>query len=542
MSKIPSHIRKIVASSNNGNLGSTYQLVQIYEKGIGVNADDKMAENYKELCRQQLDKGYQFRLKSLKLFDFKGISELTLDFPDKSKVNVFVGNNGSGKSSILDAIKKLLTHISARLATQSYNGDLIEPLEISNGGANSSTIVGSFNLNTVKASMELKRVKGLTLSKDKGKYTEINDLTKLLKAPSSAGDKMNFPLLASYTVDRANDVTTRDIEKSDEIIDSHVWDQAKAYSKSLNGKSDFKLFFRWFKELVEFSNDNSTVLNRLQERLKAKQEEMDNPLIKALVEANKDSEQTKALLSRYQEEITLLKEEINNVSTLKDKTLEVVCDAIYKFIPEFSNLKIQRQPLDLVVTKNNMELSVLQLSQGEKSLLSLVADIARRLTLLNPSLDNPLTGTGIVLIDEIDLHLHPSWQQTIVPKLLDTFPNIQFFISTHSPQVCHTLDSESVWVISEGKTTKAPKGLRGSLSSWVLSKLFYVEARPPEDSFTKLLNQYREMVLGDRFDELKAKEARKTLGKHFGNDYDELVELDLFIENKRWELDFEKDQ
>lgn len=86
----------------------------------------------------------------------------------------------------------------------------------------------------------------------------------------------------------------------------------------------------------------------------------------------------------------------------------------------------------MTVIKNGSEISIFNLSQGEKTLIALVSDIARRLVILNPSLENPLNGYGIVLIDEIDLHLHPKWQQTIVQKLENTFPNIQFILSTHS--------------------------------------------------------------------------------------------------------------
>ncbi len=62
------------------------------------------------------------------------------------------------------------------------------------------------------------------------------------------------------------------------------------------------------------------------------------------------------------------------------------------------------------IDKNGQTLNVLQLSQGEKSLMALVGDIARRLAMMNPMLGNPLNGEGIVLIDEVDMHPHPTWQ------------------------------------------------------------------------------------------------------------------------------------
>jgi predicted ATP-binding protein involved in virulence len=79
------------------------------------------------------------------------------------------------------------------------------------------------------------------------------------------------------------------------------------------------------------------------------------------------------------------------------------------------------------------------LSDGEKSIISIVTDIARRLTLLNPDLQNPCHGSGIVLIDELDLHLHPRWQRIIVSKLRDIFPEIQFICTSHSPFIVQSM-------------------------------------------------------------------------------------------------------
>jgi len=87
----------------------------------------------------------------------------------------------------------------------------------------------------------------------------------------------------------------------------------------------------------------------------------------------------------------------------------------------------------MTVEKNGETLNVLQLSQGEKSLMALVGDIARRLAMMNPTLENPLYGQGVVLIDEVDMHLHPSWQRGIIDRLTTTFPHCQFILTTHSP-------------------------------------------------------------------------------------------------------------
>ena len=97
----------------------------------------------------------------------------------------------------------------------------------------------------------------------------------------------------------------------------------------------------------------------------------------------------------------------------------------------------QKADADLIRELYEMvtNLDVLQLSDGEKCTLALFGDIARRLAIANPSLDDPLQGDGVVLIDELELHMHTSWQRKVIFMLKKTFPNIQFIITTHSPQI-----------------------------------------------------------------------------------------------------------
>ncbi|WP_028867045.1 retron Ec78 anti-phage system effector ATPase PtuA [Psychromonas arctica] len=535
----PRGIRELIRKSKAGHYTSSYQLIEIYYEGIaGIKKDLDKAQYYKELFIQQFTH-YQFRLASIKLVNFKGFNDLELDFSVNNNTTVLVGNNGSGKSTILDAIQKVLTHISSRLTTRSYNGEQIDEIEINNN-ANFTTVTPVFSIDDRLFKMELSQSRALSTPKVKSKYTEINDLGKFLGEANSIDKKFPYPLLACYTVERANDVTTKDIENSDEILDSHIWDKSKGYSKSLSGKADFKLFFRWYKELVEADNEDNSEIKVLKAKIKSKEEEFNSPLLKELIANSKDSDTSRALVARHHEDIKKLTFELNNFSNLTTHTLEFVSKAIYIFLPGFSNLKVQRKPLDLTIRKNNKELSVLQLSQGEKSILALVADIARRLTLLNPASDNPLSGTGIVAIDEIDLHLHPSWQQKIISRLESTFENLQFIVTTHSPQVCHTIDSEYIWLLKEGRKYRAPKGVRGGVSSWVLKNLFEVEERPPEDKFTQLLSEYKKLVYENEYSSERAVSIRQRLKEHFGHDYDYLVELDMYIENREWEKTFDQ--
>lgn len=118
-----------------------------------------------------------------------------------------------------------------------------------------------------------------------------------------------------------------------------------------------------------------------------------------------------------------------------DPGLVCVRKAIEAMIGDVSELRVKRNPVRMVVYKAGKEIRVDMLSDGEKCTLALLGDLARRLVLANPSAENPLVGKGIVLIDEIELHMHPSWQRRVLHVLNEVFPNIQFIVTTHSAQV-----------------------------------------------------------------------------------------------------------
>ena len=141
----------------------------------------------------------------------------------------------------------------------------------------------------------------------------------------------------------------------------------------------------------------------------------------------------------------------------KDRQLTAVRTAISSFMPGFTNLRVRRKPrLHMSIDKGDETLNVSQLSQGEKSLIALVGDIARRLAMMNPSMENPLKGDGIVLIDEVDMHLHPSWQRRIIQQLTHTFPNCQFVLTTHSPLVISECKDALIYSLNDGKIFQVP--------------------------------------------------------------------------------------
>lgn len=263
-------IRKLIARSEKGDFSASFQLAQSYSEGFSVEKDKEKVQEYLLVCAKQL-KGNSFKVKSIKLSNYKGFDHLDLDFNGKNST-ILVGNNGSGKSSVLEAVQKSLTHLSSRLSTRSQNGDLIDDLEIKKGKEKAS-INTTFEVENQLVSMELNLGSSMGSTRPRGSYTEINDICQILRKANEIDPDLSLPLFASYTVERANDVTTKGIEESEEIKDEYIWDKSKAYSKSLSGKADFKLFFRWFKELIESDKDSSSVIDGLRVKIEAKEAE-----------------------------------------------------------------------------------------------------------------------------------------------------------------------------------------------------------------------------------------------------------------------------
>lgn len=158
------------------------------------------------------------------------------------------------------------------------------------------------------------------------------------------------------------------------------------------------------------------------------------------------------------------------------KVLDALRAVVGELVPEFGNLRIQEQPrLGFVVDKRGQPFYLHQLSDGERGLLALVFDLTRRLAIANPDSDNPIAeGVALVLIDEIELHLHPKWQRDVIKRLPGIFKNCQFVITTHSPQVIGEVQARCVRLLSirDGRVISETPGMAyGADSNWILSVL-----------------------------------------------------------------------
>lgn len=182
------------------------------------------------------------------------------------------------------------------------------------------------------------------------------------------------------------------------------------------------------------------------------------------------------------------------------RVLDAFEKAVRRFLPGYANLRVSDEATPrLLIERRGVEIPVRQLSDGERGSLALVLDLTRRLAQANPGLDDPTAkGPGVVLIDEIDLHLHPKWQREIVRNLPDAFPNLQFIATTHSPQVIGEVEHDRIQVMGLGPVF-SPTHSFGVDSSRVLEEIMDAPTRSAEvqrllDEISKAISAKR---LGD---------------------------------------------
>jgi predicted ATP-binding protein involved in virulence len=190
--------------------------------------------------------------------------------------------------------------------------------------------------------------------------------------------------------------------------------------------------------------------------------------------------------------------------SLEDPQLAIVRRAMSGMLPGFSGLRIQRHPLHMVIRKGETALLIDQLSDGEKLLLALTADLARRLAMAYPNQEDPLKGEAVVLIDEIELHLHPAWQRRVLASMRATFPNCQLIVTTHSPQVLSEVPNDAVVLVKDFQFFRPAAPTEGRDSNSILWEVLEVPARP-EHTVNEL------DAISGLLDDGKASEARERL-------------------------------
>jgi predicted ATP-binding protein involved in virulence len=222
--------------------------------------------------------------------------------------------------------------------------------------------------------------------------------------------------------------------------------------------------------------------------------------------------------------------------------LRAIRMAIACLMPDFANPRSVHPAglmVDWTVDGVITPLRIEQLSDGYRTTLAMVMDIAARMAEANPAASRPLDTEGVILIDEVDLHLHPGWQQSILPDLMRTFPNIQFIVTTHSPQVVSTVRPEALrvidWVDQQPRLIPAAFSL-GAEAQQMLTQVLGVAPRG-KVQIVEDLHEYQRLVAEDKWDLPKAHMLRRRLDRWGAQHEPELLRLDMDIRLK--ELDRE---
>jgi predicted ATP-binding protein involved in virulence len=230
-----------------------------------------------------------------------------------------------------------------------------------------------------------------------------------------------------------------------------------------------------------------------------------------------------------------LAERWNNEADLKrsdgspDRANRAIQQALPVFLDSFSNIRVEGDDKpQLFIDKHGVKLDLTQVSDGERSLLGILMDLTRRLSQANPSLENPAQeAEAVVLIDEIDLHLHPRWQRRIIERLTQTFKKCQFIATTHSPQIIGELPPEQIIILENGQEPYNPDQSFGMDSNWILRHL--MDASERDLQIKHELKVIEAMIQDRRF--LEASEAINALSKL--GQFPELVRLQTRIDRIR---------
>ncbi len=433
------------------------------------------------------------KLHSLQLTNFRCFESLTVEFDPQ--LTVLVSNNGMGKTAVLEALAtgldlflKYLTGVAGRNLKET-------DIRLDDEGNNQAymrirvettdRIVWDRTKPRNNIPIGLSNIPSGISYKEIAKYAnEIVD--------ERGQNKKTFPLIAYYGTGRA----VFDVPQNRNIFRrEHPFNGA--YKNALDAKPNFRRFFEYFYFLED-----------LERRDKEEYRNWDYRLLE----------------------------------------LEIIRCAISRMMPEFSNPHSELRPLRFMVYYNRKNLRIEQLSDGYRTTLALVMDIASRLAGLAEWNKNPITGlptvkqaldnVGIVLIDEIDLHLHPSWQQRILPDLMRTFPNIQFIVTTHSPQVLTTVRRENIRVIGPNILNQIiaepPQAMTYCQPSGdVMQSVMRVDPQPPgQDGEKADLERLTELVDQGCHDKDEAQKLQRRLVIKLGEQHPQLQRLERSIKRQ----------
>ena len=203
-------------------------------------------------------------------------------------------------------------------------------------------------------------------------------------------------------------------------------------------------------------------------------------------------------------------------------------EAVRRFLPGFRNLRAGGGGAGgaLLIDRGAATLPVRLLSDGERGVLAMALDLTRRLAQANPEMRDPAAeAEAVVLIDEIELHLHPAWQRRIVANLAAAFPKCQFVATTHSPQVIGEVEHDRIQIVADGQVY-APSHSFGVDSSRVLEEI--MDTDPRTEEVAALLSKISRTIGDDRYDDARALSAE--LSRRLGENDPEVTRVRTLLD------------
>jgi predicted ATP-binding protein involved in virulence len=418
------------------------------------------------------------RAKNFRLFEDISI-ELNPQF------NVIVGNNGDGKSSILDIISIALGGfllgfdgipsngiLKTDVTFKTFNvGSILDrqpqyPVEVE-----TCATVGD-KLLTWKRSLNGEG--GKTTSSDAKRIRSY--AMELQKSVRNGNQEIILPILAYYGTNR---LWTQKKDTSNTLDNSTM--RFSAYNDCLSTSSNEKMMLRWFEKMT---------LIELQEQKKLP-----------------EFEAVKRAISQCFSGIDNHQASVEVRYSVKSHEIELI------FLNSDGSKEIH--PLR-------------ELSDGYRNTLSMISDIAYRMAMLNPQLlDDVTTQTsGVVLIDELDLHLHPQWQQRIVKDLTTIFPKVQFIVTTHSPNVIGSVPHEQLLILENHQVFKPSNKTYGRDVNAILSEIMNVPKR--QSAIEGKFKEFYNAMDGEEYS--KAKDILDSLERVLGSNDDEIVSARVSLE------------
>jgi len=358
------------------------------------------------------------KIRHLTIENFRAIERL--DFDCSKNMNVFIGDNGAGKSTVLEAIVLLYSWLHARLSSLKGKGRSIRNEDVRIGAGYCFL---SIEVEHRGQSAYWSLMKGAAPDDALEKITDLRELEPLVQHLREHHEDERY-MLSVYGVNR--NVSSVSLDKSVYGKKDGKREMARASFASAN----WKQFFNWYYERENEENRMKTRFNM-----------------------------------QYH-----------------DESLDAIRECLKEVFPEYRNLRVEDKPTRFVIEKAGKEINFERLSDGEKCYITLVLDIARRLSLQNDGSWPLLDGEQIILIDEVDLHLHPSWQLQVLSNLERKFPNCQFFVSSHSSLVLSSLgEQERLVVLRDGRQLELSDIPYGDNGDYILKRFFGLnEVRNPQ--------------------------------------------------------------